>query len=84
LRWAGRVAGVRELRIAYNISIRRYDGQNLFRGRDDNIKMGLKRSNMGRFGLDLLWLSFREQWWAVVNAVMNIWVTQQASNFMSS
>ena len=55
LRWAGRVAGVRELRYAYNISIRRCEGQNLFRGRDYNIKMVLKRrSNMRRFGLDLL------------------------------
>jgi IS5 family transposase len=44
LRWAGRVAGVRELRNAYNISIRRCEGQNLFRGRDDKKnKMGLKR-----------------------------------------
>jgi hypothetical protein len=84
LRWAGHVTGVRELRNAYKILIRKCEGKKLFIGRDDNIKVGLKRNNMGRCGLDYCGSALGKQWWAFVDAVMNIWVSQKAANFMSS
>jgi len=53
------------------------------RGRwEDNIKMDLQE--VGRGGIDWTDLAQdRDRWRALVNAVMNLWVPQNAGNFLT-
>jgi hypothetical protein len=48
---------------------------------EDNIKMDLQ--DVGVVG----WIELaqdRDRWWALVNAVMNLWVPYNAGNFLTS
>jgi hypothetical protein len=50
---------------------------------EDNIKMDLRE--LGWAGMD--WINLAEdrgRWWALANAVMNLWVPLNAGNFLSS
>jgi hypothetical protein len=77
-RWAGHVARMVEVRGAYNILVGRPEGRRpLGRRRrrwEDNIKMDLREIGFG----DVDWIHGaldRERWRALVNTVMNLWVT---------
>jgi hypothetical protein len=51
---------------------------------DDNIKMDLQEVGCGG---RLDWIDQaqdRDSWWALVNAVMNIWIPQNAGNFLTN
>jgi hypothetical protein len=67
-----------EVRGAYNILVGRPEGRRpLGRPRhiwEDNIKMDLREMEFG----DVDWINLaqdRDRWWAVVNTVMNLWVS---------
>jgi len=50
---------------------------------EDNIRMDLKKT--GREGVDWIHLAQdRDQWRAVVNTVMNLWVLEKTGNFLTS
>jgi hypothetical protein len=50
---------------------------------EDNIRMDLRE--IGSEGVDWMHLAQdRDQWWALVNMVMNLWVPQKAENFLIS
>jgi hypothetical protein len=50
---------------------------------EDNIKMDLQE--VGFWGMDWMDLAQdRDRWQELVNAVMNIWVPQNAGNFLTS
>jgi hypothetical protein len=75
MRWAGHVARMGEVRVAYNILVGRPEGRRpLGRPRrrwEDNIKMDLKEMGFG--DVDWIhWAQDRDRWWAVVNTVMNL------------
>jgi hypothetical protein len=79
MRWAGHVAqiGGREKRNAYRILVGKPEGKTpLGRPRPwwvDNIKLDLRE--IGWDGVDWIYLAQdRDQWRALVNAVMNLWV----------
>jgi hypothetical protein len=49
----------------------------------DNIKMDLREFGCG----GTPWIDLdqdRDRWWAVVNAVINLWIPQNAGNFLTS
>jgi hypothetical protein len=76
-----------EERGAYRILVGRPEGRRqLGRPRhrwEDNIKMDLQE--VGWVGMD--WIDMaqdRDRWRAVVSAVMNLWVPQNAGNFLTS
>jgi hypothetical protein len=77
IRWAGHVACMGEKRGAYRILVGRPEGRRpLGRPRHrwkDNIKMDLQA--VGWVGMDWIELAQdRDRWWALVDAVMNLWV----------
>jgi hypothetical protein len=50
---------------------------------EDNTKMDLQKLGWG--GMD--WIDVaedRDRWWVLVSAVMNLWVPQNAGNFLTS
>jgi hypothetical protein len=48
----------------------------------DNIKMDLREIEWG--GMDWIDLNKdRDQWWVLVNTVMNLWITKNVGNFLS-
>jgi hypothetical protein len=76
-----------EVRGAYNILVGRPDGRRpLGRPRckwEYNIKMNLREIGFG----DVDWIRLarnRDTWWAIVNMVMNLRVTQNVGNFLTS
>ena len=77
LRWAWHVAHMEQLRNAYRVLVGKPESKRpLGRPRrrwEDNIKMELRE--VGCDSRD--WIAFaedRDQWWAYVRAVMNLWV----------
>jgi hypothetical protein len=77
MRWAGHVARIGETRNAYRIFVGNPEGKRLL-GRPrrrwvDNIKIDLREIEWdGGDWIDLA--QDRDQWKALVNAVMNLWV----------
>jgi hypothetical protein len=77
IRWAGHVARIGEKRNAYKILVRKPEGKRpLGRPRRrwvDNIKMDLRE--IGWDDMDCIELAQdRDQWRALVNTAMNLWV----------
>ena len=87
MRWTGHVARMGERRGVYRILVGKPEGKRPF-GRprhrwEDNIKMDLQE--MGSWGMD--WIELAQdgdRWWALVNAVMNFRVPENAGNFLTS
>jgi hypothetical protein len=78
MRWAGHVARMREVRGAYNILVGRPEGGRLLERRrrrwEDNKKMDVGEIGFG--DVDCINLARdRDTWRAVVNTVMNLWVS---------
>jgi hypothetical protein len=70
-----------EIRNAYNSLIGKAEGKRSLRRprhrRDDNSIMGLRKT--GWEGVDWIHLTNdREEWWALVNTVMNLWVSYKS------
>jgi hypothetical protein len=85
MRWVGYVARMGEVRGAYNILVGRPEGRRpLGRPRrrwDDNIEMDLREIGFG----DVDWINLAQDMdrcLALVNAVMNLWVPQNAGEFL--
>jgi archaellum biogenesis ATPase FlaH len=75
------------MRNLYKILVRKPEGKNpLRRCRhtcEDNFRMDLRE--MGGEVVDLMSLAqYRDQWWAVMNAVMSFQVQKKVRNFLSS
>jgi hypothetical protein len=78
MRWTGHVARMGEKRNAYRILVENPEGKRPLgrprRSRVDNIKMGLRE--IGWDGMDWIDLAQdRDQWRALVNAIMNLRVS---------
>ena len=86
MRWAEHVARKGERRGEYRILVGKPDGkrplENPMRRWEDNIKMDLHDAGWEAVWIDLV--QDRGNWWALVNAVMNLRVTQNAGNFLTS
>jgi hypothetical protein len=77
MRWAGHVARIGEKRNAYRILVGKPEGKRPLgkprRRWVDNIKLDLRE--IGWDGMDSIDLAQdRDQWRALVNTVMNLWV----------
>jgi hypothetical protein len=77
----------RDTRCVYRGLVGKPDGRrplgNPRRRYEDNIKMDLQKVEYG--GTDWIDLDHdRDRWWALVNAVMNLRVPQNAGNFLTS
>jgi hypothetical protein len=87
MRWAGHVARMGEARGAYNNLVGRPEGRRpLGRSRrrwEDNIKMDLMEIGFGDVNW-IQWAQDRDRWRALVNTVMNLRVSQNAGNFLTS
>jgi len=77
MRWAGYVARIGERRVVYRVLVGKPEGKRrLGRPRlrwENYIKMDLQDVGCG----DMKWIYLaqdRNMWWALVNAVMNLWV----------
>ena len=77
MRWAGHVARMGEGRDVYRVWVGKHAGKRpLGRPRhrwEDNIKMDLQEVRCRGMG----WIKLaqdRDRWWALVNAVMNLWL----------
>jgi hypothetical protein len=87
MRWAGHVARMGERRGAYKVLVGKPEGRkSLGRPRrrwEDNIKTDLREVGWGC--VDWIGLAQdRDRWRALVSAVMNLWVPQNAGNFLTS
>jgi hypothetical protein len=77
MRWSWHVAHMREMRNSYKISVRKPEGKRpLKRPRHkckDNIRLNCREIEWEC--MDWIHLTQdRDQWWSVVNMVMNVWV----------
>jgi hypothetical protein len=86
MRWAGHVARMKERKDIYRILVRKPEGKRpLGRPRcilEDNSKAYLQELGCG--GIDWIELAQdRDRWQALVNAVMNLRVPQNADNFLT-
>jgi hypothetical protein len=86
MRWARHVARMGEKRNAYRILVGTSEGNRpLGRSRhrrEDNIKMDLRDIEWG--GMDWIDLAQdRDQWMALVNTIMNLWVPKNIGKFLS-
>jgi hypothetical protein len=77
MRWAGHVACMEEERNVYKVLMGKPEGKRpLGRARhrwEDGIRMDLREIGLG--SVDWIQLAQdRDRWWALVNAVMNLWV----------
>jgi hypothetical protein len=86
MRWAGHVARMVEKRNAYGILVGKPEGKRpLGRPRrrwENNIKMDLREIGLGVMD----WIDLaqdRDQWRALVNTVMNLWVPYNVGKFLS-
>jgi hypothetical protein len=87
MRWAGHIARIGERRGLYRVLVQKPEGKRPF-GRPRhrwkyNIKMALHK--VGCYGLH--WIDVaqvRDTWRALLNAVMNLRVPQNAGNFLTS
>jgi hypothetical protein len=87
MRWAGHVARMGEGRGLFRVLVGKPERRRPFGRRirkwEDNIKMDLQEVGSG--GIDWIELAQdRDRWWALVTAVMNLWVPQNAGNFLTS
>jgi hypothetical protein len=78
MRWAGHVASIWDSSGVYRVLVGKPEGKRLlgrpWRGKEDNIKMGLQEVRYeGMDWIDLV--QDRYGWRALVNAVMNLWVS---------
>jgi hypothetical protein len=79
---AGHVTRIEETRSVYRVLVGISEGR-AGRRWEDTIKMDLQEE--GRGGMDWIGLAQdRDRWWALVNAVMNFQVPQNAENFWIS
>jgi len=74
--WMGHVANMGEMRNAYKILVGKLERcRPLGRPRrkwEENIRIGLRE--IGWEGVDWMHLAqVKDQWWALVNTVMNLW-----------
>jgi hypothetical protein len=85
VRWAGHVASMGAMRNAYNIMDGKPEEKRPLgrptRGQEKNTGMDLRIRWEGVDWIHLV--QDRDQWWAVVNTVMNLRVPQKAGNSMS-
>jgi hypothetical protein len=76
MRWVGHVACMGERRNMYRVLVGKPEGKRPLGRRhrwEDGIKMDLREIGWG--GVEWIHLAQgRDHWWAVVNAVMNLWV----------
>jgi hypothetical protein len=87
MRWAGHAARMGECRNVYGVLVGKPDGKRpLGRPRrrwEDVIKVDLRKIGWGG-GVEWIHLAQdRDRWWAVVNAVMNLWVLAPRSELVS-
>jgi hypothetical protein len=78
VRWTGHIACMGDMRNACKIVIRKSEGKRPFKRLrhrwEDNIGMDLQ--DIGLEGVDWMHLAQdRDQWQALVNMVMNLWVS---------
>jgi hypothetical protein len=77
MRWAGHVACMGEMRNGYKILVEKHEGKRLLRRPrhrwDNNLKMDIRE--IGLEDVDWILLAQdRDQWWALVDMVMNLLV----------